>query len=129
MPFGNIKLDRADQLFSLWIRTRDDWTCQRCGHYYEPPTSALQCSHFQSRGHENTRFDPDNCDALCYGCHHYFTSNPAEHYSWQVERKGQKKIDQIVLSSHLYKRKDRKLEAIYWKQQLAILEKTKTLEN
>lgn len=115
-----VKLDQADRAFSYYIRQRDDWTCQRCGTQYEPPTNALHCSHFQGRGKENTRFDPENCDALCYGCHQYFTSNPAEHYKWQVEKKGQERVDDIVLRSNFYKKKDRKMELIYWKAKLKI---------
>jgi len=117
-----VKIDVADKRFSLYIRTRDNWTCQRCGTTYAPPTNALHCSHFQGRSKENTRYEPLNADALCYGCHQYFTSHPAEHYAWQVERKGQETVDKITLMSNLYKKKDRKLEALYWKAELAKLD-------
>lgn len=70
------------------------------------------------RGKEATRFDEENCDALCYGCHQYFTSHPAEHYMWQVAKKGQKAIDLIVLRSNQYHKKDRQLAYIYWNQRL-----------
>lgn len=115
---GKVKIDQADKYFSLWIRSRDNWSCQRCGTKYEPPTSALHCSHFKGRGKENTRFDPDNADALCYGCHRYFTAQPDEHYRWQVERKGQELVDELLLRSNQYKKKDRKSEALLWKRKL-----------
>lgn len=115
---GRIKIDMADKYFSLWVRSRDSWACQRCFTPYTPPTSALHCSHFQGRGKEGTRFEPLNCDALCYGCHMYFTAHPAEHYEWQVSRKGQKMVDNLVLLSNTYKKKDRVSEAVYWRQQL-----------
>lgn len=105
-------------MFSEYIRTRDNWTCQRCGAYYEPPTRALHCSHFKGRGKEATRFDPDNADALCYGCHQYFTSQPDEHYAWQVKRKGQKTVDAITLRSNQYKKRDDKMEVLIWRQAL-----------
>lgn len=108
----------SDKLFSQYIRTRDNWTCQRCGRQYEPPTSALHCSHFMGRGKEATRFDPDNCDALCYGCHQYFTSHPALHLEWQVKRKGQKMVDAIILQSNGYKKRDDKFEMLIWRQAL-----------
>ena len=111
-----MKLDKADIQFSLYIRSRDKWTCQRCGARYTPPTRALHCSHFQGRGKENTRFNEDNADAMCYGCHQYFTSHPAEHLAWQVKRKGQAKVDEIVLASNLYCKKDRQGQYLYWKQ-------------
>lgn len=117
-----LKLDAADRVFSLYIRTRDNWTCQRCGKKYTPPTRALHCSHFQGRRKEGTRFHEDNADALCYGCHQYFTSNPTEHYEWQVERKGKEKIEEITLLSNTYHKKDRKAAKEYWTQRLKELE-------
>lgn len=111
---GKVKIRPSDKAFSLYIRTRDKWTCQRCGKYYEPPTMALHCSHFQGRGKEATRFEPLNADALCYGCHQYFTSHPGEHMNWQVERKGQKTVDAIILQSNTYKKRDDKLEKLIW---------------
>lgn len=111
---AKIKIDAADKAFSNYIRTRDNWTCQRCGGQYQPPTSALHCSHFMGRGKEATRFDPENADALCYGCHRYFTAQPGEHYQWQVRRKGQNTVDAIILRSNQYKKKDRKMEQLIW---------------
>lgn len=119
-----IKIDLADKLFSQWIRLRDG-KCLRCGVALRlndkgEPIS-LQASHFQGRGKENTRFDPDNVCTLCMGCHMYFTAHPAEHYLWQVKRLGNKKVDEIVLKSNMYIKKDRKLQAMLWKQELAKL--------
>jgi hypothetical protein len=120
MSFG-IKLDQADSAFSKWVRLRD-MKCMRCGSLVQLNAKGLpvshQNSHFQGRGKENTRFDPDNCDTLCGGCHSYLGANPAEHYLWQVSRKGQAKVDEIVLKSNMYCKKDRKSEAIYWRQKL-----------
>jgi len=113
-----VKIDAADKAFSQYVRTRDNWTCQRCQTSYTPPTSALHCSHFMGRGKEGTRFEPMNADALCYGCHMYFTAHPAEHVAWQVDRKGQSMVDQLIVQSNTYKKKDRKMEALIWRQAL-----------
>ena len=115
---GKVKIDTADRLFSLWIRTRDNWTCQRCGTQYKPPTMALHCSHFKGRAKEAGRFHPLNADALCYGCHQYFTSQPNEHYAWQVKRKGEGVIDELIKEINQYKKKDRKAERAIWRQRL-----------
>ncbi len=113
-----IKIDPADRYFALWIKERDNWTCQRCGKKYERGSQGLHNSHFQGRRKENSRFMPENCDALDFGCHAYFTANPAEHTSWQVARKGQDMVDRIVLASNLYRKKDRQAELLYWKAKL-----------
>lgn len=119
---ASVKIDKADKTFSLYIRTRDNWTCQRCSRRYDPPTQALHCSHFMGRGKEATRFDEENADALCYGCHRYFTAHPLEHVDWQIERKGQKTVDSLRLRSNQYHRKDRQMAYLYWKKRLEEME-------
>ena len=118
-----VKIDKADKVFSQYIRTRDNWTCQRCGKRYEPPTSALHCSHFMGRGKEATRFDEENADAMCYGCHQYFTAHPLFHYDWQVKRKGQKTVDSLRLRANQYHKRDREMAYIYWTERLKELKK------
>lgn len=118
MAWGNAKIDPADKAFSLYIRTRANWTCERCGKYYAPPTSSLHCSHFIGRAKENTRFDPDNASAHCFHCHQYFTSHPWEHKEWKLNQIGQKKMDELIFKSNLYHKKDRASELIYWRQKL-----------
>ncbi len=75
-----IKITQLDSLFSKKIRSRDNWTCVRCKTYHAPPTSALHCSHFWGRALKSVRYDPRNCDALCYGCHSKWESNKQGEY-------------------------------------------------
>jgi hypothetical protein len=116
-----IKIDAADKAFSQFVRLRDG-ECVRCHSKVKMNDKGLpvshQASHFMGRGKESTRYELLNVDTLCTGCHMYFTANPSEHYMWQVERKGQKMIDRLILLSNTYKRKDRVLEAMFWKQEL-----------
>lgn len=118
MSWGKYKADPADKVFSLYIRTRDNWTCQYCHKRYNPPTNALHCSHFVGRAKEATRFDPLNAVALCFHDHQYFTSHPAEHLAWQVNRLGQETVDKLILAGNTYHKKDRQAELIYWKAEL-----------
>jgi hypothetical protein len=53
---------KADKEFSLFIRDRDK-TCFFCLN------RATQNSHFWGRGNSATRYDPENCDGVCGGCH------------------------------------------------------------
>lgn len=55
---------KADTLFSKFIRARDG-KCVRCDK-----TEYLQNSHFWPRAISSVRYDSENCDALCYGCHY-----------------------------------------------------------
>lgn len=112
-----VKIDKADRVFSQYIRLRDA-ACRRCGSKVKfnakgDPVSH-QASHFQGRRKEATRFDEENVDTLCGGCHMYFTQNPAEHTAWQVKTKGQRTVDLIVLRSNQYMKRDRELAWIYW---------------
>lgn len=67
-----MKVNAADIIFSKYIRSRDNWKCQRCGRYYFPPTQGLHCAHLISRGNYAYRFNEFNAVAMCYGCHRYF---------------------------------------------------------
>lgn len=120
MSYG-ITIDRADEVFSQWIRLRDK-KCLRCGSLVKFNLKGLpvshQASHFRGRRKESTRFNEDNVCTLCAGCHSYFTANPAEHYNWQVKRLGQKKVDEVVLLSNTYMKKDRQLQYIYWSNEV-----------
>ena len=68
-------LRKADTEFSKHIRKRDK-ACKRCG-----TKKNLTCSHFWGRQHKGTRFDPDNCVAVCW--------MPCHKYHWEKEKQGQ----------------------------------------
>lgn len=91
-----IKLTTDDKHFSWVIRDRDNWSCVRCGVRYDPPTNALQCSHFWGRGNKATRFDPKNADALCYGCHSLWESNKQGDYrDFKLKQLGEKEYQKL----------------------------------
>lgn len=66
MGFGKIKIDKNDAIFSKMIRERDG-ACVFCGKTAEQ--TKLENSHFWGRGDKIHRFDPKNCDTLCFRCH------------------------------------------------------------
>ena len=92
---GKVKIFPSDREWSNYVRTRDQWTCQRCNKQYQPPTSALHCSHFWSRGNWSVRYDDDNCEALCYGCHSYLGGNPNEHHEYKLEKLGEERFEAL----------------------------------
>jgi len=95
-----IKISAVDRLFSLFIRDRANWKCERCGTQYSHPTMALHNSHFYGRGRKSVRWDEDNCIAACYGCHQYLGANPMEHNAFFMARLGRKRFDSLTLRAN-----------------------------
>lgn len=94
---------KADSLFSKWVRERDG-KCVRCGK-----TTNLQASHFWPRAWSSTRFDPENVDSLCYGCHY------GNIQGWERAKQGeyrQFKINQLGVKAYadLEKRANSKMK-------------------
>lgn len=116
----------SDTAFSKYIRTRDDWTCRRCKAYHEPPTMALHCSHYFGRTRESVRFDPDNCIALCYGCHHFWEKEDREAYrEYMIEWLGEDRHEALVIRSRMKGNRDDKMEAMIWREALKQIQKDK----
>ena len=91
---GKIKRCSADAHLSDCIRKASTirgelkpWHCQLCEtDYSDRNKQGIQCSHFIGRGitmHGTqgwaTRFDPQNCLALCAACHGYVEAHPVAH--------------------------------------------------
>lgn len=75
---------------------RDNWHCKRCGKSHTPPTNALHCSHFWKRGYIGTRWDFNNCDALCYGCHRFVEGDKQQgswYYTWKLKELGEQEFE------------------------------------
>lgn len=64
-----MKRNLTDRLFSLYIRARAHFGCQRCGRVYDRYSQGLHCAHVFSRGKLSLRWTPANALCLCYGCH------------------------------------------------------------
>lgn len=62
--------NKVKKIFSDMVRERAGWKCIRCGRDCSERRGLLHCSHFWAVGFTATRFDFDNCDALCYVCHY-----------------------------------------------------------
>ena len=98
------KLSTADSKFSAFIRNRDK-ECLRCSSKFY-----LQCSHFWSRNHFNTRFDPDNCITICYPCHYgsnkgWEYDQAGEYRDFMIKRLGIKKFKQLENKHKQFKTK------------------------
>ncbi len=126
MTWFKIKRDKADAEFSLYIRRRDKWRCKRCGRQHEEGSKTLGCSHYWGRNHENTRFDPENCDSLCnMPCHEEWEKEKqnkkeykGEYTRYMIKKLGENGFKILMMNAHTRKRKDRKLSLIIVKELL-----------
>lgn len=60
---------KLDDIFQMYIRYRDDFTCITCGRKFpRGERTHLHAGHFVSRGVYSTRWDEENVNAQCAGC-------------------------------------------------------------
>lgn len=123
MSWNTIKLDKADTLFSYFIRLRDT-ACARCGRSGRPDSFGnciigLQCSHYWSRRNESVRFAPENCDALCAGCHRIWGGEGREQYrEYKMSQLGEDGYNKLEISKNMYQKRDRVSALLYVRELL-----------
>lgn len=118
----NIKIYREDQLMSEYVRKRDR-VCVRCGSRVEfngeKPVSH-QNSHYWSRGNWSTRFDPLNCDTLCFACHRRWGGDYRREYeAFKIKQLGKSAYNKLEVRAHSTVKKDRKLALLMVKALLS----------
>lgn len=97
-------MKRADREFSLFIRNRD----RRCMNPLCPnrvtDITALDCSHFWGRRYLISRFDPENCIALCRWCHAAWEDTKQGKYrDLMIRLLGQKRFRDLERRVEVYK--------------------------
>ena len=92
---GRIKRNIADKHLSDCIRKAAEWKCQRCEKDYTDKPQGLQCSHFISRGHWGSRYDPRQL-SLCAYCHNFVEGHPVEHINLWKSIHGGDDADQAI---------------------------------
>ncbi len=85
-----------DKSWSLAVRTRDRFTCQKCGKQHKQTHAA----HIFSRNNLATRFNVENGVTLCYYCHIIWSHRePLEFAKWIEEKLGEKKFKALEAKS------------------------------
>ena len=120
MSIFTVKLRTTDRLWTQYMRTKQDYTCQFCGRPYPVDNCRnLGVMHFHGRGHENVRFDEENTLCGCsIPCHRYLDTHKTEFQEFMRKRLGQKAYDLLELRSHIYKKRDDRADAIIIKHLL-----------
>ena len=115
-----VKIDKADKVFSEYIRLRDG-KCVRCGRQGEGKQGivGLQCSHYYGRSRESVRFDSENADSLCFGCHQFWGSTDREAYrDFKLTQLGETLFNALRVRANTYQKKDRKMAHLCWSERL-----------
>ena len=109
----------ADKKFSEWIIGRDK-KCQNPN--CKTPKSRLTCSHYFVRQHYATRFDPQNCIALCVSCHTFNKDNwendrLKEYYNFMVKKLGKKAFEELKTRHYKpIKKREAILKLMSWRK-------------
>ena len=120
-----VKERSTDRAFREYILKRDEYTCQRCQRTYrQNDCGGLQVSHFWSRRHENTRFDPANCILLCFGCHMLWGHGDERqaYIDFMKKRLGEEGFQLLDARAHTYKKRDDRLDELGIKNLMLELE-------
>lgn len=104
-----LKLRKSDTLFSQYIRKRANWICARCK---SQRIGGQEASHFWGRSAESVRFDEENIDCLCSGCHQYLGANPGFFRDWKFKQLGEQRYNALMVRAHTTGHRDDKLQEI-----------------
>ena len=115
-----VKIDPLDTLFSKYIKQKAGGKCEFCG---QSPSSMGYHTHHGVAGRRylNTRWEEDNCVALCLACHNLLGDFPSINQDFFRKRIGTKRMEELEVVARTYNKmtKERK-EAItlYYKEKL-----------
>lgn len=91
---------RLDKLWSLAIRTRDKFTCQRCGRVHKQ----VHAAHIVARVFKQTRWDLKNGITMCTYCHLFWAHRqPLEFTRWIENKLTKRKIKMLELKAQVHK--------------------------
>ena len=91
---------KLDELWSVYIRTRDFWSCMRCHQSFRLESQKLQGAHIIRKGGSKfLRWHPNNGIALCYSCHigwQHLGGNEVEFVRLAERVLGRETIDELL---------------------------------
>lgn len=111
-----LKRTTLDKLFSQYIRARANWRCERCGN--KPAKRGLHTHHHIRRRNHSVRWDPDNCFALCYGCHQYLSEHPEEDRQFAMSKLGDDRYQMLRARANIVTKPDMEAIRLWLEQEL-----------
>ena len=97
---------KADEAFSLYIRTRDSqpyegraFRCISCSRVL--PIEQADCGHYVNRQHMTLRFSDLNCNAQCRHCNRFMEGNIQDYRKGLVLKIGDQKVTLLEAQKHL----------------------------
>ena len=93
-----------DNLFTTYMRLKADGKCEYCG---QTPKSlfSFHCHHgVAGRRYLNTRWEEDNCAALCLACHNLFGDLPSINQDFFKKRIGSKRMEELEVVARTIKK-------------------------
>ena len=97
---------KADEAFSLFIRTRDSqpysgraFRCISCGRVL--PISQADCGHYVNRAHMSLRFSELNCHAQCRHCNRFREGNIQDYRRGLIEHIGEQRLLLLESQKHI----------------------------
>lgn len=89
---------KLDQVFSQYIRARDQHICFTCSKSMESKNS--QCGHFVPRQYLSVRYDERNCHAQCYACNLLYNGQPSAYAARLTRDYGSGIIEELEERRH-----------------------------
>ena len=129
-----MKISKADNYFSLFIRVRDAFQerygyCITCNTFKD--VKEMDCGHYIKRQHQSTRFNEMNCQTQCKRCNNFEQGANEIFRRKLVEKYGEEKVLMLEQEGRkTVKRGKFELEQIakYYKSECEILAKEKGIE-
>lgn len=118
-----VKIRSNDKKFSEYIRKRDRGMCQYNFKCFKG-TPGIDCSHFQKRRKESVRYDPQNCDLVCRGCHFFVENHPEGQRvleQWKIKQLGEKEYKLLLVRANTIGKRDDFLTKLYIKELMKTL--------
>lgn len=104
-PSRSTAMRKADEAFSLFIRTRDSqsfsgkaFKCISCGRIL--PIEQADCGHYANRQHMSLRYSELNCNAQCIHCNRFDEGNMQGYREGLIQKIGLAKVELLEASKH-----------------------------